>query len=263
MLIAGEKLNSSISSVKEAVARRDAAFITQLARQQLDCGAHYLDINAGVFMEEEGEALKWLVTTIQSQMPARVMVDSTRPAAVQQALQADSSHDAIINSVTLDPKRFDGIVPIAVEFGAGVVALPIDTGNIPHTAEGRLQNAEMLLNRLVQAGIMRDKIYLDPLVMAASTEGTSAATTLETIRLMKANFPDVHVIGGMSNVSFGLPERKLINRTFLAAAILAGLDAAIIDITDRAVKDTLMAALALAGRDEYCLGYIQYCREKE
>lgn len=262
MLIAGEKLNSSISSIQNAVRNKDSAFILQTAKQQMECGADYLDVNAGVFMEEEGAALEWLITTIQPQLKARIMVDSTNPAAIIRALAVDTIHDAILNSVTLEPRRFDGIVPLALQFNAGVVALPIDEGHIPHTTQDRLQLAGKLVDRLTKAGIAQDKIYLDPLVMAASTEGTSAGTTLETINLMKERFPEAHVIGGVSNISFGLPERKLVNRTFLAAAILAGLDAAILDITDVQMKETLLAALALAGRDEYCLGYIQYFREK-
>ncbi len=263
MLIAGEKLNSSIPAIQKAVRDRDAASILEAARLQLECGADCLDINAGVFLEEEGDALEWLITTIQSQLKARIMVDSTNPPAIERALAADAVHDAILNSITLEEKRFNSMVPLAIRFSAGIVALPIEEGHIPHTAQERMTLAEKLLDRLTQAGMTQEKIYLDPLVMAASTEGTSAKATLETIRLMKEQFPGVHVIGGISNISYGLPERKLVNRTFLSAAICAGLDAAILDITDMLMKETLLAALALSGEDEYCLDYIRYFREKK
>lgn len=261
MIRIGEKLNSSIPRTREAVEKRDAAYVVKLARKQLDAGADALDVNAAAFMAGEPDALVWLVQTVQQATGARLMVDSPNATAAAAALAADTAGNAIMNSVTLEDARLDAMLPLVLQYETGVVALPISPAGIPKTAAGRLENAGKLVSRLREASIPDGRIYIDPLVETLSSDHLSAFVTLETIRLVRAEYPDVNILCGVSNVSFGLPGRKALNASFLTGAILAGANAGIFDVAEPAMREAVAVACALAGKDEYCMEYIRYYRE--
>lgn len=260
MIRIGEKLNSSISSTREMMAARDAEALAALAQRQLDAGADYLDVNASLFLSDEPEVLAWAVQAIQSRTGAHLMIDSTNPASVAVGLAQDTVGGAIVNSVTPDAARLDAIAPLLLQYQASVVALAMGAGGIPHTARERLAAATLAVDGLTCRGIPLDHIWLDPLVETLASGHGSAAVTLDTIRLMREKWPGIRIVCGLSNISFGLPRRKVINSTFLIAAVAAGLDAAILDAADPVMQQAIAAAEAIAGRDEYCLEYIRYCR---
>lgn len=261
MIRIGEKLNSSIKATRELMARRDGDGLAELARRQLDAGAGWLDLNASVFLGEEPAVLQWAVRAVQQHTGARLMIDSANPAAVAAALQADRVGGAVVNSVTADPARLDAIAPLLVEHGADVVALCMGREGIPPTAEGRVEAAAQALEGLAARGVPPERVWLDPLVEALASNHESAAVTLRAIRLIRGRWPAINIVCGLSNVSFGLPERKAVNAAFLVAAVSAGLNAAILDAADPVLRQAIAAAEAVAGLDEYCLGYIRYCRE--
>lgn len=262
MIKVGEKLNSSIPRTREALERRDASAIIELAGRQLDAGADLLDVNASLFMGEETEILLWMMGIVQEETGARLMIDSPNPAVMAAALAADSTGDAVVNSVILDEARLSAVLPLVEQYSAGVVALPIGPAGIPKTPEARLENVRKLMERLAAEGIGPSRVYIDTLVEALSADSGAAVVTLETIRLVREAYPDVNILCGISNVSFGLPNRKNLNAAFLTGAILAGANAAIFDMTDPGMRDAATAAEALAGRDEYCMEYLRHCRGK-
>ena len=162
----------------------------------------------------------------------------------------------MINSITLEPERLEGILPIVAEHKTKVIALCQSEDAMADTAEDKLRMAEQLVKRVDDAGIPLDDLFIDPLVYPLATNTQSATATLEAIeRIMKA-FPGVHTTCGLTNVSHGLPSRKLINRTFLVAAVTRGLDSAILDPTDSHLYAALKAALAVTGKDDFCMEYI-------
>lgn len=260
MIRIGEKLNSSIPATGKAMAERDAEYILALAKSQTDAGADWLDLNAALLLDGEADALAWAVREIQRGAGARIMVDSTNPKAVAAALKADRIGSAIVNSVTPDAARLDAVVPLLKEFDASVVALAMGEKGVPPTPETRLDAALRVLDGLMQRGISQERVFIDPLVEALSANHESAAVTLRAIALIRKECPGIHIICGVSNVSFGLPKRKLINAAFLTAAICAGADAAIFDAADEGMRQAVAAAEVVAGRDEYCMEYIKYCR---
>jgi len=260
MIKIGEKLNSSIPRTREAVERRDAAYVAGLARRQLDAGADALDVNAAAFVSDEPDALVWLVGTVQKTTGARLMIDTPNPKAAAAALAADAVGGAILNSVTLEDARLAAMLPLVAQYHAGVVALPISSAGMPKTAAERLENVGGLMERLHAEGIADGRIYIDPLVETLSSDHLSAAVTLETIRLVRAAYPAVNILCGVSNVSFGLPGRKALNAAFLTGALLSGANAAIFDVAEPAMREAAAVAEALAGRDEYCMGYISHFR---
>lgn len=256
MLIIGERINSTRKNINKAVRNRDEARIRKEARMQLAAGADYIDVNAGTSVAHEVDDLKWLVETVQSEVDAPLCLDSANPKALRAAL-ALVDKTPIINSITGESGRKDEILPLVLESGASVVALLMDDSGLPEDAAGRLAVAETLIPSLVDAGVELDSIYIDPLVRPISTDATQAAAVLETVSTVMSTWQGIHTVCGLSNISFGLPARNVLNVTFLALMLMAGLDGAIIDPTEPRVVGTIAAAEALFGRDDFCMKYIQ------
>jgi 5-methyltetrahydrofolate--homocysteine methyltransferase len=254
MRIIGERINGNWSRVKKAVAERNAALIQGLAQQQVEAGVDWLDVSSGTPPEREPEDLAWLVQTIQEVVEVPLCLDSANPRALAAALE-HVRETPLINSINGEQARLDGILPLVAESGCEVIALAMDDQGIPSDVEGRLTVIGRVLDELHGVGVPDDNIYVDPLVMAVAANTESGRIALDTMRAVHAEYPEVHISSGLSNISFGLPVRTLINRAFLAVAIEAGLDTAILDPLDRELRKALLAAEVVLGRDRYCLNY--------
>ncbi len=259
MKIIGEKINGTRKRVAQAIAERDAEYITALAKRQSDAGAAWLDVNAGTHPQREPDDLVWLVETIQSAVDTPLCLDSANPSALRIAIRAVNK-TPMINSISGEPQRLADILPIAAENGCEVIALCMDDKGIPATAEGRLDVIRKVFDETRRAGMPDDKIYVDPLVMTIATNTQAGRIILDTMRSIRADFPQAHISTGLSNVSFGLPVRALINRTFLVLALDAGMDTAIIDPNDRELGAAMIAADLLLGTDKHCLRYTRAYR---
>jgi cobalamin-dependent methionine synthase I len=257
--IIGEKINGTRSSVAKAIADRDAGFIEALAVRQAEAGAHRIDVNAGTRPDREPDDLRWLVETVQAAVDLPLCLDSVNPAALAAAL-AVTHTPPLINSVSGEPGRLESVLPLAADQGCAVIALALDEAGIPAGAAQRLAVIRRLLAATRDAGLKDSDVYVDPLVMAVSTATGAGAVALEVISAVRAEFPEAHITAGLSNVSFGLPVRHLVNRTFLALAVAAGLDSAICDPLDRDLLATLLATDLLLGRDRHCLAYTRAYR---
>lgn len=260
MLIVGERINTSRKGVAQMVARRDAEGLVREATLQRQAGADYVDINAGTFIDEEEEILGWLVKIIQKAAPGPLCIDSPNPAALRVALQAHQGK-ALVNSITGEKARFAQVLPLVKEYGCGIVALCLDDAGMPASAEEAVAKGSRLVEDLLAAGIPSGDIYVDPLVRPVSTDSGAGRAVVEAIRAMREKYPGCHTICGLSNVSYGLPERRLLNRAFLVAAMTAGLDAVILDPLDGRIMALLRAAEAVLGRDAYCGRYLRAYRE--
>ena len=259
MKIIGEKINGTRKLVGKAIAERDASFIQSLAQKQVEGGAHWLDINAGTRPDLEPDDMVWLVNLVQEVTDVPLCLDSANPLALRAAMKI-VKRTPMINSISGEPYRLEGIVPIAAEFQTPVIALCLDDKGIPATTEGRLEVLARVVEITRKAGIPDESLYIDPLVMTIATNTNAGNIIFETIRCIRQRYPTAHMACGLSNVSFGLPVRSLINRTFLALAIAAGLDAAIIDPNDRELQAAMHATELLLGRDKHCLAYTRAYR---
>ena len=260
MLIIAERINSTRKSIAAAIESQDKAFIQQEALSQAQAGAHYIDVNAGAFIKDEIPKLKWLVRTVQEAVNLPLCIDSANVEAITEVLPLVKQRP-MINSITLEPARLQGILPLALEHGAKLIALCQGESQIAETAENKIALAEKLVQKLQAENFPLDDLYIDPLVFPLSMDTNSAAATLSAIEQIKKRFAEAHVTCGLTNVSHGLPARKLINRTFLALAIGRGLDSAILDPTDRKLYSVLKAAWMVAGHDDYCRDFIQAFRK--
>ena len=255
MIIVGEKINTSRKSIEEAVEKRDTAFIARIAREQVEAGANYIDVNAGTFVGEEANCLCWLVETVQNEVNLPLSLDSPDPQALFQAMKCHRG-EPMINSISLEEDRFQALLPVITSQSCSVVALCMAKTSMPVTVEERVQVGSELIEKLTNQGIPLEKIYVDPLVQPVSVDTNMGTATLGAINKIMTSFPGVNTICGLSNISFGLPERRLINRNFLALCISYGLSAAIMDPTDLQLMSTLLTIEMILGKDEYCSNFI-------
>jgi len=264
MLIIGESINGTIPKVGQAILDRNDSFLRELAKTQYECGANVLDVNAGVTGGNEVEDLPWLAEVIQKEVPIPLMLDSANPEALKAVLFVYHHPDPpILNSISGEEEKWAKLFPMVTQKKCKIVILCMDDQGIPKTIEKRMEIANRLFLRLTQADHSPDYIYFDPLVLSVAVEPNAGLVALETIKALRSNFPNSHIICGVSNVSMGLPGRRLINKIFLIMAIQAGLDTLLIDVQDQALLSSIYASKILINQDPYCLEYIQAYRGKK
>lgn len=261
MIIIGEKINSSLKAIRPAMESYDAAAIQTLAKNQYEAGAVFIDINAGMFIQDEPDRVEWLVNTVQEAVDAPLSIDSPNPLAIEKGLKANKNGKPIINSITDEKVRFDSIMPLVTKYDTGIIALCMDDNGMPETTDERVAIAQRLIEKMTREGVKLEDIYIDPMVRPIGTGSHYGTVAIETIRKVKQEFPQAHIACGLSNISFGIPARKLINQAFLIAAMSAGMDGAILDPLDKKLMSFVYATEALMGQDEYCMNYLTKFRE--
>ncbi len=261
MLIIGERINSTRAHIQEAMKARNSNFIINEARKQVEAGASFIDVNCAMSLGDEVQDIDWVISVIQSEIgDVSICIDSPNYLAIQRALEAYRAKGRLfINSITGEQARIDLIVPLAVKYNTGLIALTMGDGGMPNSAEERFAIAKNILAKVSEKGFKAEDLYFDPLIRPISTEPDQAKEFLRSISMIKSL--GAKTVCGLSNISYGLPDRKIINATFLAMAIQSGLDAAILDPTEKQVSSSIAAARALMCQDEYCAGYIKAFRE--
>jgi cobalamin-dependent methionine synthase I len=264
MLVIGESINGTIEKVGQAILDRNEAYLRELVRTQQERGADCLDVNAGVAGGNEIEDLPWLTQLVQKEVTIPLMIDSANPEALKAALSVyRHSEPPILNSISGEEEKWNKLHPVLVERGCNAVVLLMDDRGIPKTIDERMAIAQTLFARLTKMKISPRYLYFDPLVLSVAVEPEAGIVALETIRRLRLTYPDSHVICGLSNVSMGLPGRRLINRTFLNMAICAGLDTLLVDVRDQALLSSIYASKVLVHQDAYCMEYLKAYREKK
>lgn len=261
MIIIGEKINTSLKAIRPAVENMDAAAVQEVAQKQAEAGAHYIDVNCGTFPYREPELLEWLVNTVQAVTDLPLCIDSPNPEALRAALKAYNGPKPLINSVTAEKERFESIFPLVKEYNTSIIALCMDDNGMPETADQRVKIADWLINRMTREGVELSDIFIDPMVRPVSTGTHYGTVALETIRRVMTEYPGIHTTCGLSNISFGLPARKIINQTFLISAVAAGLDSAILDPLDKKIMSFVYSSELLQNKDEFCMNYLTAFRE--
>ena len=261
MIIIGEKINGSIPAVGEAIARRDAEFIRTRAKMQEEAGAAFIDCCASVPESEELETLKWMIDCIQEASDLPISLDSPSPRVLAEAWKL-VGRPGLFNSVSGEGNKMDVLFPILAEHPDWqCIALLSDDGGIPEDAEGRLEVFDRIMERASAYGIAPDRLHIAPLVEMLCTSEDGIQTITEIIRTVRMRCPDVHITAAISNISYNLPVRRLVNQAFMVLAMNAGLDSAILDPTNRDLMGAVYATEALLGEDEYCMEYIGAYRQ--
>ena len=254
-VIIGERLNPTGKKALQAALRaRDMDHVLKEAIRQQDQGAHILDVNMGLPDIDEPEMLRKAVIEIQSVVDLPLQLDSSDSNALEKAARVYNGKP-LINSVNGKKESLQKILPIAKKYGAAVLGLTLDDEGIPHTAEGRVKIARTIMEEAQKIGIPKEDVLIDCLVMTVSAQQDQAAETLKAVRMVREEL-GLKTVLGVSNVSFGLPSRPIINRTMLAMALMQGLDAPIMNPGDEGMRETIAAFRVLMGKDPQASGFI-------
>lgn len=259
MLLMGESINGTRKQVAEAIQARDAEFIKTLAQDQIDAGANVLDVNGGVAGGNEVEDLTWLIDIVMGITDMQLMVDSASPTALEAGVQAiidKGGKIPFINSISGEQPRIDAVLPLIEKYKCPVVGLCLSNDGIPPTAEDRFAVAKQIYDMCTGAGLPAEDLWIDPLVLAVSADPCAPGVTMDTLKMVKERL-DCKTTGGLSNVSFGLPNRGLLNRTFVAMCGGLGLDGLIVDVRNKQMMATIKSIEALRGEDNFCGAYLK------
>ena len=261
MVIVGEKINTSLKGITEAIKAKDKEFIQELAVRQSKQGSDYIDVNCGTLIDVEEEMLPWLVEIVQEVVDKPCCIDSPNPKALESALKVHKGVP-MINSITAEKSRYDDVIKLVKQYDAKIVALLIDDANgISPSDEVRTKIGIELINKMHEDGVPYENMYIDPLIQPISTDSNMGLVALNTIANIKQNFPDVHFMCGLSNISFGLPNRGLLNRTYLAMCMHAGLDGAVLDPGNSKMMSMIFAGEALLNKDRFTKKYLKAHRK--
>lgn len=255
-LLIGERINpTGKSKFKEALRGGDINYILSEGLNQADKGVHILDVNVGLPEIDEKQMMLSVIKELQALCDLPLQIDTSDPAVLEAALRIYNGK-ALVNSVNGNEESMAAVFPLVAKYGGTVIALTLDKGGIPDTAEERLAIAEKIIKTAENYGISASDIVVDPLALTVSSNPESARVTLRTIQLLKEK--GIKVSLGVSNISFGLPKREIINSAFFSAALNAGLDCAIMNPFSAEMMNMYYAYMALSGRDNACAAYIAY-----
>lgn len=260
MIVIGEKINASNKAVGEAISNRDSQYISELAAAQDEAGADFIDVNAGSGTGEESqgiEAMKWLIETVRAVTDKPLAIDSDNPKIIKAALLIYKNEEMLINSVTAEDNKLQTVGPLAANNEANLVALAMGADGIPDNVKQRLEACKVIMKTLAGMGVKEEKVYFDPLVLPVSVDASQGEVTLETIKGIKSLYPNAKTVVGLSNISYGLPNRKLVNRAFMLMAAEAGLDAAIMDPLDKKMMSMVKVVKLLSGEESSARGYMR------
>jgi len=261
--IIGERINGLFKDIREAIAARDPKPIEEWAIKQEKAGAAWLDINTGPVADknEQAEIMAWLVKTAQGVSKLPCCIDSTNPAAIEEGLKVHRGK-AMINSTTAEQAKMDIYFPMAAKYNAAIVALAMNEKGVPKSAEDRVALAMELVANADMHGIPMTDLYIDPLVLPVNVAQEHGPESLEALRQMKMlSNPAPKTTVGLSNISQKAPNRPLINRTYLAMAMVCGLDSAIMDADDDDLVDTAATASIILNQSIYCDSYLKIFRQ--
>ena len=260
MIIIGEKINGSIPSMAKAIEERNEEHIKNIAKAQAEAGCAYIDVCASVEDDKEHEVMKWLIDLVQEVTDTPIALDSPNAETLVKCMPY-CKKPGLINSVSGEGNKMEIVFPVIADTKWEVVALLNDNSGIPKTAADRLRVFDSIMAEAEKYGIAPNRIHIDPLVEMLCTSDDGIAMVEEVMSTIKAKYPTIHITGAVSNISFNLPARKLVNQAFVVLAMKAGMDSAVLDPLNRDMMGMIYAAEACLGLDEMCMEYISAYRE--
>ena len=258
MIIIAEKLNGSIPSCGKAIATRDTEYIKDLAKRQADAGADFIDCCASV-KENELETLKWMIEAIQSVTDCPISIDSPDVQIILDAM-VFCNKPGLFNSVSDEGGKLDLAFPVLAKPENSkweIMALLCDDMGIPKSAEKRIDIFDRIIAKAIEYGIDESRIHIDPLIemLCTTDDGEGAFLVLDVMKHIKSTNPKVHVSGAISNISYNLPVRRLVNQAFVVLAISAGMTSAVLDPLSQDLRGMIYAAEIMVGLDDLCVEY--------
>jgi len=263
LTIIAERINMTRKKMREKIWERDSEFVINEVKNQEKLGATHIDINAGGDPSKEIEDMKWLTELVSGATELPISFDSANPDALKAGLEICNRPETIINSITGEKSRIENTLPLVKEYNTHVIALTMDDTGMPPDLDARIKVADSLVALMKENDISLDRVHMDTLVQPVSSNPEQVACTIGGINYIHKNYPEMHTMVGLSNVSYGVPKRIHMNRAFLVLLLQAGLDGTIIDVTADGMMGALYSTLALIGKDEYCMNYIPASRAEK
>ena len=261
--VIGERLNpSGRKKLQQALASRDWAYVASEAQRQVEAGADIIDVNAGGIGIDEVAILPEVVRAVAEAVEVPLCIDTRVPAALEAAL-AVSPGRPLVNSISGEKAVLESILPIVAERGLPVIALCIGPAGIPGSAEERVKVAHQILEAAMRAGVKKEDLVFDPIVMSVGADDQTTRVTLETIQRLRQEFPGHSITGGASNISFGMPARARLNASFIAVAAVLGMNVPITDVTYPELRFALLAADIFLGQDKRTRRFVRHLRSQK
>lgn len=257
--VIGERINTTLKKVQAAVKNRDSDYIVEDVKKQTECGATYIDVNAGARIGHEEEDMKWLLETVQTATDLPLCLDSPDPAILEMAYGM-VNQAPMVNSISLEKGRFDTMLPFLVGKECKIIALCMDDSGMPKTADDIIDRAKTIVGELEKIGIKKEDIFVDPLIQPMSVDGNNGTMVTKAVNTIMTELEGVHTTGGLSNISYGLPQRRIINRSFLLMMMAHGFDSAIMDPFDKEIMAVLKTGEMLKGNDNFCMNFLKAVR---
>ncbi len=252
----GERLNpTGKKKLKEALVSGNVSYVLEEAVAQAEAGAHVLDVNVGLPEIDEVSKMREIITAVQTVTDLPLQIDTANPEALSAAMRIYNGKP-LVNSVNGSKESMDAVFPLVKKYGGTVIALTLDEHGIPEDARTRVEIAHRIIDKAKEFGIEKHDIIVDPLALSISADANAALSTLEAVKILSSE--GINTSLGVSNISFGLPKREIINSAFFSSALSAGLKAAIINPMSDAMMNLYYANEVLMGRDKACTSYIEY-----
>ncbi len=260
MILIGERINAGFKDIKAAIENKDGSVLKEWARKQTDAKATYLDVNIGA-ASNKPEDLCWMIEMVQEEVDTPISIDINKPVMLKEALPV-CKKPALVNSTTAAEEKMNDMMPLVAEHNASFIGLAMDEEGTPTTADKRVENAGKLLAKAMEFDISPDRIFLDPIMMPVKHMQDQGREILNaSLQFQLFSDPPCHIVCGLSNASIGTKHKKLINRAFIAMLIANGLDAAIIDVMDDDLVDTILTAELIMNRSIFADSYIEAFRQ--
>lgn len=266
MLIIGENINATIPRIREFIVDHDAAVLEELAVRQEEAGADIIDVNVATgagSAEDEINDMKWLIERVREAVGVKLCVDSADTAVLKAGIEAGGEKIGLLNSVKATETNIAEVLPLAAGHRIPVIALAMDEEGIPADAKTRLKACEKVMQGAETHNIPAGNIYFDPLVMPVSTDIRQGAVTLETLQGIKEEFPQAKTVLAVSNVSFGLQKRTLINQALIHMAQFLSVDALLVNPLNEEFMLAIKAGETVMGRDRHCRKYSRAVRTQK
>jgi len=260
LIIIGEKINGAIPKTAEAISNKDNTYIRELAVKQAEYGADYIDVCAGTDPAVERDTLRWLIDIVQDAVDIPICIDSPDCGVILDMIP-HVNIPGMINSVSEEHGKCEQLFPEIAGSEWKIIALTCDNSGISLDPDVKIKIGSIIIDKAKKHGIDEDRLFIDPLVTTLSTTGNSLEIFIATMEGIRAEYPGVHFTSGLSNISFGMPFRSAINREFLALAMNAGMDSAIMDPLSADLRATLYATEALLGKDRNCRRFLNAYRK--
>lgn len=257
--VIGERINTTLKKVRAAVEARDAEYIKNDVKKQEACGATYIDVNAGARIGYEEEDMTWLLDTVQEATTLPLCLDSPDPEILEIAY-SKVRQTPMVNSISLEKDRFDAMIPFLKGKECKIIALCMDDTGMPKSVDDIVSRAKGIVGELENIGFNKDDIFIDPLIQPMGVDVSNGMMAMDAVKTIMTDLKGVHTTGGLSNISYGLPQRKIINRSFLLMMMANGFDSAIMDPLDSDIMAILKTGEMLSGNDEYCMNFLKAVR---